>query len=97
MKLKNNKARAVAGALALSLLCMVASAVPIHGITGPNNLIVFDSATPSSVSAPLAISGLVAGDSIVGIDYRTAEAAASTRSTRRQESPLRSARVAPSH
>jgi Domain of unknown function (DUF4394)/PEP-CTERM motif len=72
MKLKNCAFGFISGALTLALAGQ-ASALTIYGITGPNNLITFDSTTPGATSAPLAISGLIAGDSIVGIDFRTAD------------------------
>lgn len=72
MRFKSGTAGLIAGGFALALSAEV-SAVAIYGITGPSNLIVFDSAAPGSASAPLAISGLVAGDSIVGIDFRPAD------------------------
>ncbi len=40
------------------------------GLTVQNALISFDSVTPSMVSAPLTITGLVAGDTLFGIDRR---------------------------
>jgi hypothetical protein len=71
MKPKLRIVRMIAGAVALTLSAS-ASAVAIYGITGPNHLISFDSASPGTVSAPLAITGLAAGDSLVGIDFRPA-------------------------
>ncbi len=48
-------------------------AVPatLLGLTTANSLVTFDSATPGTVSAPIAITGLSAGETLVGIDYRT--------------------------
>lgn len=44
----------------------------IYALSTTNSLISFDSATPGTVSAPIAISGLVGGETIVGIDFRPA-------------------------
>lgn len=44
----------------------------VYAITSANQLVRFDSAAPSSVSAPMAISGLQDGESILGIDIRPA-------------------------
>lgn len=72
MKLKQGTLRLIAGGWAFAL-STASSALTIYGITGPNNLITFDSATPGTVNAPLAITGLAAGDAIVGIDFRPAD------------------------
>lgn len=50
-----------------------ASAATIYGITGPNSLVTFDSGAPGSLSAPLAVTGLAAGEALVGIDFRPAD------------------------
>src|SRR4026209_1526569 len=42
----------------------------IYALSTTNVLISFDSATPGTVSGPIPISGLVGGESIVGIDFR---------------------------
>jgi hypothetical protein len=47
-----------------------ARAEPIFALTTQNTLIGFDSATPGTVNAIGAISGLIAGDTLVGIDRR---------------------------
>jgi Domain of unknown function (DUF4394)/Bacterial Ig domain/Calx-beta domain/Domain of unknown function (DUF4214) len=47
----------------------IASAVPLIATDG-TNLIRFDSGSPGTVSAPVPITGLNAGETIVGIDYR---------------------------
>jgi Domain of unknown function (DUF4394)/FG-GAP-like repeat len=49
-----------------------AKAVTIYGVTTANQLVRFDSATPGTVSAPQAITGLQTGENIVGIDFRPA-------------------------
>ena len=71
MKRKQSALGLLASALAVSL-STPASAAVIYGITGVNDLITFDSSTPGATSAPIAITGLAAGDSIVGIDFRPA-------------------------
>jgi hypothetical protein len=48
----------------------VAHAEPIIGLTTDNSLVSFDSATPGTVNSIGAITGLTAGDTIVGIDRR---------------------------
>ncbi|RYX82170.1 DUF4394 domain-containing protein [bacterium] len=48
-----------------------ALAIPAVGVTTGNSLITFDTDTPDTLtSGPTAVSGLTAGDSIVGIDLR---------------------------
>ena len=42
----------------------------IYGLTNPNSLMSFDSATPATGTPQLAITGLQAGDSLVAIDVR---------------------------
>jgi uncharacterized protein DUF4394/HYR domain-containing protein len=44
----------------------------IYALSTTNSLISFDSATPGTVSGPIAISGLVGGETIMGIDFRPA-------------------------
>ncbi|MBC7781331.1 MAG: DUF4394 domain-containing protein [Proteobacteria bacterium] len=71
MRRKIAKSGLIAGAFALAFSTQ-ASALTIFGLTGPNNLFTFDSATPGTISAPMAISNLAAGETIVGIDFRPA-------------------------
>lgn len=52
-----------------------ASAEQIFGLTTTNALVSFDSATPGTSSAAVAITGLAAGESILGIDVRPATGA----------------------
>ncbi|HUR98533.1 MAG TPA: DUF4394 domain-containing protein [Pyrinomonadaceae bacterium] len=47
-------------------------AVTVYGVNTSNQLVRFDSATPGTVSTPIAISGLQAGETILGIDFRPA-------------------------
>ena len=49
-----------------------ARAEPIVGLVGLTNLVTFDSATPATVSVPVAITGLVggSGENVIGIDFR---------------------------
>jgi hypothetical protein len=42
------------------------------GLTTTNNLVTFDSATPGTVSSSIAITGLQANETILGIDFRPA-------------------------
>lgn len=60
--------------LASALLAANAHAEPIIGLTSAtgldNALVSFDSATPGATSAPVPISGLAAGETILGIDIR---------------------------
>ena len=42
----------------------------IIALTTSNQIITFDSATPGTTAAPIVITGLVAGDTIIGIDRR---------------------------
>lgn len=60
---------ALAG-VALSLAAGHAQSELLIGLTSSNALISFDSATPGTTSAPVAVTGLTAGDALVGIDRR---------------------------
>jgi hypothetical protein len=65
-------------AIAAALLAVAVSgahAEGIFGLTSTNALVRFDSATPGNGSAPLAITGLLATEQIVGIDIRPATGA----------------------
>src|SRR5262249_25335120 len=44
----------------------------IFGVTNANQLISFNSATPGTIISNVSITGLVAGDNIVGMDFRPA-------------------------
>ncbi len=60
--------------LAASLLILAGApsvrAEIIVGLTTDNRITLFDSATPGAATAPISITGLLAGESIVGIDRR---------------------------
>src|SRR5215218_2458286 len=45
---------------------------PVYGLTATGQLVSFDRTTPGIVSAPLAVTGLQAGESLVSIDFRPA-------------------------
>ena len=45
---------------------------PLVGLTGMGEIVRLDASTPGTVSAPVAITGLVAGERIVGFDVRPA-------------------------
>ena len=53
-------------------LTAAASAEGLVGLTTTNRLVTFDSATPGTVVAPIAITGLQANETILGIDFRPA-------------------------
>ncbi len=64
--------RLLAAAALTALAGHQASALPLIGLTGPNTLISFDSAAPSTVTGTVTITGLTAGDIVRGIDTRPA-------------------------
>jgi hypothetical protein len=49
-----------------------AEAVPLTGLTTTNTLVTFDSATPGTIGSSVAITGLQAGETLLGIDRRPA-------------------------
>ena len=55
-----------------SVLPLSAAAAPMVGLTGDQRLAYFDSATPNTIFATVNITGLVAGETLVGIDNRPA-------------------------
>ncbi len=59
-------------ALVLTVSVLSAEAVTIYGVTGTNQLVRFDSATPTATTTVGAISGLQTGENILGIDFRPA-------------------------
>lgn len=63
----------VLGLAVLGLMLAVASraqAEPILGLTSDNRLLNFDSATPGTITNTATITGLMGGESLVGIDLR---------------------------
>src|SRR3954463_2485531 len=67
--------RAVVRLAALSILIVLtataATAMPIFGINNANNnLVRFDSATPGTILSSKPITGMIGGDTIVGMDFR---------------------------
>ncbi|MBC7912409.1 MAG: DUF4394 domain-containing protein [Pyrinomonadaceae bacterium] len=65
----------IAPCLAIIMIALSASAVhavPVFGITTTNQLVRFDSATPGTINTSLPVTGLQAGETIVGIDFRPA-------------------------
>src|SRR5262249_4614582 len=57
---------------ALTLGSTQAEAEILTGLTSTGSLVTFDSATPGTISSSVAITGLQAGESLLGIDRRTA-------------------------
>lgn len=53
-------------------LTATAGAVPAIGLTGANQLFAFDTAAPGSVTSIQTVSGLLAGETLLGIDHRPA-------------------------
>lgn len=63
-------AKVVPCAAAAALLAASASAEVIYGVTNTQSLVSFDSAAPASILTNVALSGLQAGETIRGIDFR---------------------------
>ena len=62
---------AIAGGEAIAGLALTQPSGPTAiGLTADNQLLAFDPATPNTISASTAITGLVAGENVVGIDVR---------------------------
>lgn len=64
-------------ALIALLLCLVgatrrAEAEPLVALTSANTLVTFDSAAPGTITNTAAITGLVSGETLIGIDRRPA-------------------------
>jgi hypothetical protein len=57
---------------ALMAAVCAAQGTPIYGITVQNQLVSFDSATPGTIATNVTVTGLQAGEFLVGIDYRPA-------------------------
>ena len=53
-------------------LSAAAHAVPAVGLTGANQLFTFDTAAPGTATSTQAVSGLRAGETLLGLDYRPA-------------------------
>ena len=62
----------VAAALAAATLTAPATAEILTSVTTLNQLVKFDSATPGTISSSVGITGLQAGETILGFDYRPA-------------------------
>ena len=67
MKFKNRYM--LAGLVALTIAAD-ASALVVYGLTSTNSLARFDSATPGTINSTVAVTGLNAGASLIGIDFR---------------------------
>ena len=64
----------IAGGEAVRGLALKAAVAPTAlGLTTDNRLLTFDPRSPNTITATVAISGLNAGESIVGIDFRPAD------------------------
>ena len=73
----NGRSQIVRAALAVALGALAlgsgrAEAEILTGLTSTGNLVTFDSATPGTISASVAITGLQAGETLLGIDRRPA-------------------------
>jgi len=62
----------VAAALAAATLTAPAGAEILTSVTSLNQLVRFDSATPGTISSSVGITGLQAGETLLGFDYRPA-------------------------
>ena len=56
-------------------LTAAAHAVPAVGLTGANQLFTFDTAAPGTVTSLQTVTGLQAGETLLGIDHRPATSA----------------------
>ncbi len=70
MKIKN---RLMLASLFGLVVATEASALAVYGVTSTNSLVRFDSATPGTISSTVAVTGLNAGASLLGIDFRPAD------------------------
>lgn len=70
MNIRISLLTAVAAALGFA---SSAQAVLITGLTSTNTLVTFDSATPTTITSTVSLSGMTIGDALVGIDYRPAD------------------------
>ena len=64
------RSRYLVAAAVLACAGSQANAEAIFGLTLDNRLVVFDSATPGSTSAPIPVTRLATGQTLVGIDFR---------------------------
>lgn len=62
----------IIAATGIGAACGAVCADQVVGLTVGSALVTFDSAAPGAASAPVAITGLQAGESILGIDFRPA-------------------------
>ena len=63
---------ALAATALIAASALPAAAVPFAGLVGGNQLVGFDSASPGTITSTLNVTGLNAGDRLVGIDTRPA-------------------------
>jgi hypothetical protein len=59
-------------AAVLATVILPAAAGSLHGLTADNRLVAFDRRNPSLITKDLPVTGLVGGDSLLGIDFRPA-------------------------
>lgn len=68
-----SKARVIAAGLALAFVGTLQAAPTIFAYNAANNRIVsFDALTPGTLSSDVALTGLAAGEFLIGVDYRPA-------------------------
>jgi hypothetical protein len=70
MKSNALKKSILSAAALLAALLTSAQAEPIICLTSSNQLLTFDSATPGTITKTVTITGLAAGENLVGIDFR---------------------------
>ena len=70
----------------------------VVGLTADDDLVTFDTATPGTVSNPVAVTGLAGAETLQGIDYRpaTGQLSASARPDSFTRSTARAAPLRPS-
>lgn len=74
---RNHLSRMAEAVLALTVATLVlvggrAEAEPLTGLTSTGSLVTFDSSTPGTIGTSVAITGLQAGETLLGIDRRPA-------------------------
>ena len=68
-----SKARALAAGLALVLVGTLQAAPTIFGYnTATNSIVSFDAVSPGTLASNVALTGLAAGETLIGIDFRPA-------------------------